>query len=216
MDIEIEWEDTPDSKFTTVVTDIDTFDVTNKVLSLRKLWINRSNEFPFYTLGRCAYLDGKTDAYYKDSAWQNNILLGEFSNLYETLLGSLSEVLKEDVFLAHDLSIPGFHIFPSDSKFLNIAGKWHQDYPHVTLGLGESDTFAFTLPIKLPVSGGGMDFIDEFYQPQHLAYNERDLVLHNGDTVHRIAGLKEYTPNEYRITMQGHIVRRNGDLEVFW
>ena len=58
--------------------------------------------------------------------------------------------------------------------------------------------------------------IDEFHQAQHLAYNEKDLVIHNGQTIHRIAGMKEYVPNEYRITLQGHIVRRDGLLEAFF
>jgi|TARA_R110002020_G_scaffold90465_2_gene220297 hypothetical protein len=216
MDIEIEWEDKPSSTFTTTPIDISTTDVFDKVLNLREIWIPRSSDFPFYTLGRCAYLDGKTDSYYKDSLWQNDILLGEFGELYEAMLKTLQEVFNEELYLAHDLSLPGFHIFPSDPKFLSIAGTWHQDYPHVTLELEGQDTYAFTLPIKLPVSGGGMDYIDEFHQPQHFAYNERDLVVHDGTVVHRISGLKKYIPNEYRITLQGHTIRRNGDLEVFW
>ena len=61
-----------------------------------------------------------------------------------------------------------------------------------------------------------MDYIDEFHQAQHLAYNEKDLVIHNGQIIHRIAGMKEYVPNEYRITLQGHIVRRDGLLEAFF
>ncbi len=216
MDIEIEWEDSPDLGFTSIPTDIDTFDIVNKVLSLREIWISRSTEYPFFTLGRSAYLDGKTDAYYKDSRWQNDILLGEFGELYEEMLKVLKQVFNEELYLAHDLALPGFHIFPSDSKFLSIAGKWHQDYPHTTLELGDQDTYAFTLPIRLPVSGGGMDYIDQFHLPQYLEYNERNLVIHDGETVHRIAGLKEYIPNEYRITLQGHTIRRDGDLEVFW
>ena len=121
-----------------------------------------------------------------------------------------------DIYLTTQLRVPGFHIFPSDKKFLKITGNWHQDHPHVTLGLEDVDSYAFTLAIKLPKSGGGMDYIDEFHQRQHLAYNEKDLVIHNGQTIHRIAGMKEYTPNEYRITLQGHIIRRDGLLEAFF
>jgi hypothetical protein len=82
--------------------------------------------------------------------------------------------------------------------------------------LGDVDPLAFTVAIKLPKSGGGMDYIDEFHQPQHLQYNEKDLILHDGQTIHRIAGIKEYVPDEHRITFQGHIIRRNNILEVFW
>ena len=70
--------------------------------------------------------------------------------------------------------------------------------------------------ISIIVIGGGMDFIDPFHQQQHLAYNEGDLVIHTGEEIHRIAGMKKYVKGEYRITMQGHIVRRDGLLEAFF
>ena len=196
--------------------DIDVNDITNKVLALREVWISRSDEYPFYTLGRSAYLDGKTDSYYKDSAWQNDILLGEFNGVYEKVLEALEKTLKEPVYLAHDLALPGFHIFPSDPKFMTISGNWHQDHPHHTLNLGDKDAVAFTVAINLPKSGGGMDYIDKFHQQHFLPYHERDLLLHDGLTIHRIAGLKKFVPGEYRITLQGHLVRRDKDLEVFW
>jgi hypothetical protein len=202
--------------YTRINLDIDTHDVANRVFEQRELWESRSSDYPFFTLGKSAYLDGKTDAYYKNSAELNEVLLGGFSDLYEEVLDALTIEFEEPIELAHDLALPGFHIFPSDPKFLTIAGNWHQDYPHQTLELGEKDAHAFTVAIQLPKSGGGMDYIDEFYQPQHLSYNERDLVLHDGLMIHRIAGLKAYVPNEYRITFQGHIIRRNNTLEVFW
>ena len=196
--------------------DIDTHEIANKVLALRELWISRSNEFPFYTLGRCAYLDGKTDAYYKDSAWQNDILMGEFGNLYEAITKWLEIQYDTPTFLAHELSIPGFHIFPSSEKFLSIAGKWHMDYPHQTLGLKEEGISAFTVAIQLPTSGGGMDWLDNEGMVSYIPYTEGNIILHSGLDAHRIAGIKKYIPNEYRITLQGHTIRRNGDLEVFW
>jgi len=196
--------------------DIDTKEIVNKILAMRDLWISRSKDYPFYTLGRSAYLDGKTDAYYKDSEWQNDILLGEFGELYEKVLQCLSEEYLEPVELAHDLSIPGFHIFPSDLKFLTIAGKWHMDFPHTTLELGDENPSAFTVPIQLPVSGGGMDWIDDKGIKRHLSYKEKELVLHSGLDTHRIAGMKKYVPEEYRITLQGHLIRRDITMEVFW
>jgi hypothetical protein len=196
--------------------DIDNVDIANRVFDLRDIWESRSKDYPFFTLGKSAYLDGNADDYYRASDWLNDLLISNFSDLYEDVIQVLQEKLMEPVELAHDLALPGFHIFPSDPKFLTIAGNWHQDYPHHTLGLGEKDACAFTLAIQLPKSGGGMDYMDEFHQPQHLNYNERDLILHDGLTIHRIAGLKAYVPNEYRITFQGHIIRRDNILEVFW
>jgi len=42
------------------------------------------------------------------------------------------------------------------------------------------------------------------------------MIWHDGKTLHRIAGFKEHVPNEFRITMQGHLIRRNNRMEVFW
>ena len=196
--------------------DIDTEEIIRSIYDCSQYWESRSDEYPFFTLGKSAYLDGKTDAYYEVSAWLNDILLGHFYGLYESVIHVLQEELEEPIELAHDLALPGFHIFPSSIKFLSIAGNWHQDYPHTTLGLKEIDPYAFTVAIKLPKSGGGMDYMDEFHQPQHLQYNEKDLILHDGKTIHRIAGIKEYVSDEHRITFQGHIIRRDNILEAFW
>jgi len=196
--------------------DIDTVEVADAVKSFCELWQSRSNRYPFYTLGKSAYLDGGTLSYYKDSLWLNEILISNFDDVYSKLLSYLSEELKEEVKLSKDLALPGFHIFPSDPKFLSISGNWHMDHPHVTLGLGESDPYAFTLPIQLPVSGGGMDWLNEVGLSSHLAYTEGEIVLHSGLTPHRIAGIKKYTPGEYRITLQGHLIRRDNTMEVFW
>ena len=198
------------------ILDFDNKDITNKILAMRDLWINRSKDYPFYTLGRAAYLDGKTDAYSKDSYWQNDMLLGEFGELYEKVIDVLQQELEEPVELAHDLALPGFHIFPSDPKFLTIGGKWHKDIPHTTLELEEEDPYAFTVAIKLPKSGGGMDWIDDEAVIEHIPYQEKELVLHSGKEYHRIASMKDYVPEEYRITLQGHLIRRDKTMEVFW
>ena len=125
-------------------------------------------------------------------------------------------ILEEPVELAHDLSIPGFHVFPSDPRLLAITGDWHMDFPHDTLNIGRADPSAFTLAIKLPTSGGGMDWIDDQGTIKHLPYKEGELVMHSGLGLHRIAGIKKYVPDEYRITLQGHLIRRNNIMEMFW
>ena len=223
MDMEVEWDggdfgENEESQplWTVVPLEVDTKSAANKVLSLRDMWVSRSDEFEFYTLGRCAYLDGKTDAYKNNLEYENNVLVEAFPELYITVLDVLSDAFAEKTYLTKDLRVPGFHIFVADKRNLGKAGKWHEDYPHLTLGLDPIDTFAFTLAIELPKSGAGMDVIDQFHQPQHLAYNVGDMVIHTGEDIHRIAGFKKYVKDEYRITMQGHVVRHNGILEVFF
>lgn len=224
MEMEVEWDgedfarelQEPKIMWTVVPSSADTKPIVDGVLSLRDMWVSRSDEFEFYTLGRCAYLDGKTKAYKDNLKEENNILVEKFSGLYTYILDVLNDAFGENVYLSKDLRVPGFHIFPSDKNNLGKAGKWHEDYPHLILGLDPIDTFAFTMAIKLPKSGGGMDFIDPFHQQRHLAYNKGDLVIHTGEEIHRIAGMKKYVKGEYRITLQGHVVRKDGILEAFF
>ena len=195
---------------------IDTDVILKHVFSCRPLWQSRSDDYPFFTLGKSAYLDGNTIEYHRESVWLNKLLYRNFSGLYEAVLECLSVQLGEEVTLTQDLALPGFHIFPTDEKFLEIAGKWLTDYPHVTLGLGEQGAQAFTLAIELPSSGGGMDYLDVMGGVHHIPYEEKDLIVHSGLTPHRISGITEYCPCEYRITLQGHLIRRNNNLEAFW
>lgn len=190
--------------------------ITSKVIKLEDFWTKRSEEYPFYTLGKCAYLDGKTEDYYKDSRWQNVILSDEFYHLYLKVMGALSALLSEEVHMTEDLAVPGFHIFPSNEKFLTFSGKWHQDIPHVTLGLDGKDPYSFTLPIKLPTGGGGLDVINDEGEEEYIEYEEGKLMLSDGMRPHRISTLKEYVPWDLRITLQGHIFRRNGKLEAYF
>ena len=96
-----------------------------------------------------------------------------------------------------------------------MYGPWHVDLPHNTLGLGEQDTQAYTIAIKLPTGGGGMDMKINGKE-KYVEYEEGKMYLHDGADVHRISCYKEYCPDEYRITLQGHLVRNNGELITFW
>jgi len=193
----------------------DKINTLRRLFMLSEYWIPRSTEYPFYTLGRSAYLDGKTPQYKEKQKDMNALLYDNFVGLYKTILHTLQDELDEEVVLAEDLCYPGFHIFPSDEKFLTIAGNWHQDYPHITLGLPDIDPSTFTVPIIIPESGAGIDYIIE-KEHHYLPYKEKVMLWHDGKTLHRIAGFKEYKPRDFRITMQGHLIRRNNRMEVFW
>ena len=124
---------------------------------LRNHWDRRDSNMEFYTLGKTVYLDGNTPDYYSCQAGVNQILLKHFNFMYEDLKEMLATILGEPVFFNHDIALPGFHVFPSDPQFLSMYGPWHVDLPHNTLGLGDKDTQAYTVAIKLPTGGGGMD-----------------------------------------------------------
>jgi hypothetical protein len=53
--------------FTTHILNIDTDKIADKVFRLQQYWVSRSDEFPFYTLGRNSYLDGRTPEYKEES-----------------------------------------------------------------------------------------------------------------------------------------------------
>jgi hypothetical protein len=201
--------------FTKHKLDINTDEIAQKVYSLQHHFISRSDEFQFYTLGRNSYQDGKTPAYLKDSRILNPILREEFGDTYRIIIDHLSDQFKEPIILNHELAHPSFHIFISSPFLLYHGGLWHEDYPHLTLGLGDVDPYTFTVAIKLPTGGGGLDYIEDGKQV-YLPYEEKELIGHDGKTMHRIASLKKYVPNEYRITLQGHLIRINGVLNMFW
>jgi len=201
--------------FTVYKLRLDTDKIAKKVFKLKDYWVSRSNEFSFHTLGRNAYQDGKTPAYKEDIKKLNPILLREFAVPYRIITDTLSHHFNEKVYLNNELAYPSFHIFESSPFLLDHAGLWHQDFPHETLGLGSKDPYSFTIAIKLPTGGGGMDFIEDGI-PRYLPYEEGSLVGHSGEIVHRMASLKKYVPNEYRITLQGHLIRINGFLTMFW
>ena len=201
--------------FTKKLLDINIDEITDKVFRLQQHWISRSDEFPFYTLGRCAYLDGRTPAYHEEIKTLNPILLKEFDSLYAVIIDHLSNQFNEPIAMSDRLALPSFHIFMSSPFLLTHAGLWHQDYPHLTLDLGSVDPYTFTLAIKLPSGGAGMDYVEDGQQ-KYLPYAEKEMIGHDGTVLHRIAGLKTYVKGEYRITLQGHLIRLNGVLNLFW
>ena len=184
-------------------------------MALRHLWIRRDPDHPFYTLGRCAYLDGKTPAYAAEITQTNPILYKNFADLYKVLQDYFESCLGEKAYLSTKLAYPSFHIAGADPFFLSHGGVWHQDYPHETLGLGHEDPLTFTVAIEMPSGGGGLDYIDGGEQ-KYIEYTEGSIVVHDGSITHRIASFKECHKGDYRITLQGHLIRIDGRLTMFW
>ena len=197
---------------------IDCKEIADEVRNLRDCgkWQSRSYDFPFYTLGVSAYLDGNTEKYYSRAKKLNPGMMCWFFKMYQEVSGQLSNYFDEWVLFNPNLALPGFHIFPSDKKLLTVSGNWHLDSPHTTLGINEKDVYAFTVAIELPTGGGGMDMKIGGESNEYIEYKVGELILHDGMTPHRIASYSEYKPDEFRITLQGHIVRDGSDLIMFW
>ena len=179
-------------------------------------WESRSDEFPFFTLGKSAYLDGNSQAYYQGAERINLTLLRTFYSFYKKVAGKLSNHFGEWVVLNPKLALPGFHIFPADPKLLSVSGNWHLDTPHETLGIGDKDAHAFTIAVEMPTGGGGMDIRFGGDQDQYVEYNVGEMFIHSGMVPHRIASYRQYVEGDFRITLQGHIVRSGKNLIMFW
>ena len=201
-----------------VALDFDCKQVADNVRGLGRMgkWESRSDEFPFYTLGKSAYLDGNSGTYYKGADGMNLTLFRTFNSFYKEVAGKLSTFLGEWVVFNPKLALPGFHIFPADPKLLSVSGNWHLDSPHETLGIGDKDVHAFTIAVEMPTGGGGMDFRFGGDEDQYVEYNVGEMFIHSGMVPHRIASYRQYVEGDCRITLQGHIVRDGKDLIMFW
>jgi hypothetical protein len=192
---------------------LDTDEILFNVVKLSDWWVRRSDA-PFFTLGRNAYMDGKTEAYFHTARILNPKLMSHFPELYASVLLYLTDHIGEEVHLNHDFAYPSFHIFESDPAFLDYPSNWHKDFPYETLGLKNDTAYSFTVVIEIPSSGAGLEYRDG--EEKYLQYNVGDIIIHRGNFLHNIARLKEYFPNEYRITLQGHVIRHNGRLIMYW
>jgi hypothetical protein len=201
-----------------VALDFDCKQVADNVKDLGHMgkWESRSDEFPFYTLGKSAYLDGNSGTYYQGADGMNLTLFRTFNSFYKEVAGKLSTFLGEWVVFNPKLALPGFHIFPADPKLLSVSGNWHLDSPHETLGIGDKDVHAFTIAVEMPTGGGGMDFRFGGDEDQYVEYNVGEMFIHSGAVPHRIASYRQYVEGDCRITLQGHIVRDGEDLIMFW
>tara|TARA_R110000772_G_scaffold65338_3_gene145866 strand:+ start:150 stop:764 length:615 start_codon:yes stop_codon:yes gene_type:complete len=201
-----------------VALDFDCKQVADNVRGLGRMgkWESRSDEFPFFTLGKSAYLDGNSGTYYKGADGMNLTLFRTFNSFYKEVAGKLSTFLGEWVVFNPKLALPGFHIFPADPKLLSVSGNWHLDSPHETLGVGDKDVHAFTIAVEMPTGGGGMDFRFGGDEDQYVEYNVGEMFIHSGAVPHRIASYRQYVEGDCRITLQGHIVRDGKDLIMFW
>ena len=228
-------------------------EIAETVNELKDHWISR-HDFGFYSLGAAAYLDAppqKTiemfelagpaeNQYMENVARYNGLLWEHFSELYKIVKDALSTIFDSDVEYAVDKALPGFHIFNHNiAHAKSSAHVPHYDGQYEGLDWGQevtglnAKTFSFTLPIKLPVVGGGIYFwpvqLEEVLQlsksdalnlvkaakSQRVSYSPGELVCHPGHQLHRIAPWKS-VPEDQRMTLQGHGLYLDGCWQLYW
>lgn len=89
---------------------------------------------------------------------------------------------------------------------------------------------SFTLPIRLPAKGSSLRVWPNIrYQltPDHRAaaeateplivgYHLGQALVHSGHLLHQIGATESVTPDDVRITMQGHGLLVDGDIVCYW
>jgi hypothetical protein len=220
---------------------------TKKVLdlihSLKPYWEERAGKgIPFYTLGTAAYMDAAEHGaiYYKKKAERTNPLLREhFSFLYESLLATLEKFTAKKVVFEKELALPGFHIFQYYELFKKPIASPHYDLQFDRFewnykNVDYDHPLSFTLALKLPTGGGGLNYWDLYYNDykklnrmemaeiaekntmHYLPYEIGKIAIHEGFMLHRIAPAKDMQAGDERITLQGHGLICDDVLHVYW
>lgn len=220
------------------------------IQSLKEHWITRGEEpASFFTLGTASYLDflnlpDFAGDYYNRAKQYNPLLKKHFSQIYELVKNSLEEQLQAPVSYHPEFALPGFHIWETPAIFTKSTASVHFDLQYQNLNWQDKEnidfqrTISFTLPIKLPHLGGGLNVWDLTYEeytdgrdPNYLGdvevmkrfrnktvhpYNVGNIVIHGGHSLHQISAIAQVYPGDERITLQGHGVYHNGQWLLYW
>ena len=222
---------------------------------------SEENPVDFYTLGVATYIDGISDIqyYYDYIKDQNPVFKDYFGWLYDAVVYSLWDVIGECQ-LADFLAYPGFHIFgtkPNEPP--KMATKMYMEQPsatiHVDLQHEQHDflwshfkevdlenTLSFTLPIQVPMNGGGLNTWEEesmkqyeidneytkhmkeldyskwgdYDEPTVVPYTAGEMFYFIGSLVHQIAPAYNADFNDRRLSLQGHGVKCDGNWIIYF
>jgi hypothetical protein len=208
-----------------------------------KAHFRRRGPFPFFTLGTPSYIDNALGpaGLLQRVAQDNPLMAKHFQGFYDRVLGALREVTGEKVSLDPAFAFPGFHIFLSDEAFKQPLASVHFDHqflhydwsPHYRQ-VDLSKLLSFTLPVRLPASGGGLRIWDLTHEEaQKLPKQEYDairhgsdfkyqpytvgrLVIHSGHHLHQIAPATDIQEDDERITLQGHALYTEKGWVAYW
>lgn len=195
-----------------------------RVMLLKRHWRQRHPQAPFYTLGMAAYLDGipldGKAAYHELNLRErsNQLLVQHFGPLLELVCLALQKQLGLPVNLAQDAALPGFHIYLPHPAFALPVAKVHQDlqylnaFPH--LRPRNEDLLTFTLPLSTPDGSGLLLWTGSADVPEFYSYHSGQLVWHDGLTLHQ--AVLKCSDGLERITLQGHALRGDNNLKLYW
>lgn len=213
------------------------------IYKIKKMWCRRHENK--YTLGAASYLDANTNidpliSYYGKAKLFNPILRENFDWLYQKLADTLTKELGKYTCYQETFALPGFHIFFSGPKNINLQKFLHVDFQGKLLkwdfpeSIDFNESISFTLAIKLPQCGGGLDVLDmryedyiklskeeqvQIFSSKHVKfypYKLGDLLIRSGNIFHEIAPMPNIQPGEERITLQGHGLFYKDTWYLYW
>jgi hypothetical protein len=200
-------------------------EIVRKIDLHRSEWISRRNGF--YSFGAATYLDacggGSFEKYASTFRTFNSVIQLNFERELEVIRKEIEDVLEATCRYDEGFAMPGFHIFLAPALYKRFSDELHLDLQYSCLPL-DSDIFTptitFTVPIELPLGGGGIEFcygspknpkgelITEIYHPG-------ELMVHTGRTLHRRAHF-DFTETCRRITLQGHGIFLENEWILYW
>jgi hypothetical protein len=223
----------------------------DSVHALRARWIPRggsAEQSLFFTIGTATYMDAgwpETSRRYYDNAHAYNATLKTyFGWLYELVRSALEQYFEAPTSYREDLALPGFHIWLYPGIFTQPTASVHFDLQYLQLPWQDDQAadftqpISFTLPIKLPAMGGGLNVwelsYEEFMQERARGLVERaeqlcnvksrirhpyalgHLLMHSGHALHQIAPVIATYPGDERICLQGHGIRCASGWKLYW
>lgn len=222
------------------------------VVSLKEEWTLRKGGLS--TLGAAAYIDSPLESegdlyganevpigqYEQQLARSNPVLRKHFEPLYQKVMEALEDNLQARVRFSEGKALPGFHIFeyaPENARAASHVAHFDRQYEPLDwkepIHRLKNTTLSFTLPLRLPQSGGGLFvwevLLDEILKmddhlvrpylkkvrPKLIKYEVGQLIIHPGHALHMISPWQS-EPDEQRITLQGHCIKLNGGWEAYW
>jgi len=198
--------------------------ISERVKILKNIWETRKYG-TFKTLGKAVYLN---DHYEKNI---NKILINNFKHMYEIIANKLSKILQEPVYFKSDGFIPGFHIF--ERSFANNLPimSIHLDQQQYFVNWKDqslcdyNNPYTFTVCFEKPKSGAGIYIFDGRLESNAYDVTKRDkeyieyklgyLNIHDGLNWHMISH-KNIREGEYRITLQGHLLKYDNKWLIYW
>jgi hypothetical protein len=234
-----------------MVSDVSVFDdavctgIAERIERMRPQWLNRGPGFS--TIGVAAYLDvmcstRPEETYYGRLAASNQFIRGQFSDVLEAVRQALMCALEANARFESSVALPGFHIFEDAGLVTEERPSQHFDLQHRSLrwpfGPVSDEVISFTLALKLPRLGGGLDVWDITeddlarlhrmgrevsmeqlgrLKPRRVhAYKPGVMAVQRRPIMHRIAAVPQRFASDQRMTLQGHGVRDGDCWVLYW